>query len=218
MVGEPMIELYHGDRTRSLRVRWPLEELGVPYRLHPVLFPPRLRQPEYLAENPLGSLPSFVDGKVRMTESMAICEYLVQKYGPTSLAVDPDEPGFAAFRQFCWFGEASLMPPIGTLVGHVMMTAPERRPTKIVDDARELLARRLQPIAQALSTAEHLAAHRFTLADVSVGYALGLAAQLGEGALFSDEIVRYCERLRARPAYGRASALVNNPQTQSEPK
>lgn len=56
--------LHHGDGTRSLRVRWVLEELGVPHEIAPVLFPPRKRQPAYLEVNPLGSLPFFTDGEV----------------------------------------------------------------------------------------------------------------------------------------------------------
>lgn len=200
------VTLYHGDRTRSLRVRWVLEELGAPYALRPVLFPPRVRQPEYLEENPIGSLPLMVDGDLRMTESMAICEYLLQKHGPTSLAVGPDEPGFAAYRQFCWYGEATLMPPIGTLIGYVLLTPPEQRPLKVVETARESLVRRLQPIARALTSSEYLAAGRFTLADISVGYALGLAGMLGEDSNYPIEIVAYLERLTARPAYRRAAA------------
>ncbi len=201
--------LHHGDRTRSLRVRWVLEELGVPHRLEPVLFPPRVRQPEYLRENPLGSLPLFVDGDVRLTESMAICEVLVAKHGPTPLAVDPDEPGYPAYRQFTWMGEASLMPPIGALVGQMILTPAAERSAKIIEDAHALLARRMQPVTAALARSDHLAADRFTLADVSVGYALGLAIQLGAGEVLGEAAVRHHARLTQRPAYLRADVAVN---------
>ncbi|WP_428390756.1 glutathione S-transferase family protein [Lichenicoccus sp.] len=189
---------------------WVLEELQRPYRVQLVLFPPRVRQPAFLEENPLGSLPLFVDGAMRLTESMAICDYLVARHAPTPLAVGPDEPGFAAWRQFCWYGEANLMPPIGTLVGTMLLTPPEQRPAKPVDDARALLARRLRPVGEALAGAEYLAAGRFTLADVSVGYSLGLAAQLGVGDLFT-EAMAFLERLHARPAYQRVAVPVNTP-------
>lgn len=90
-----MMQLYHADGTRSLRVRWLLEELGVPYQLHRLAFPPRIRDPDYLAVNPLGSLPFLVNGDTRPSESMAICEWLLARHCPTSITVGPDEPEYA---------------------------------------------------------------------------------------------------------------------------
>lgn len=199
------IELYHGDGTRSFRVRWVLEELGMAYTLHRLPFPPRVRQPDYLLINPLGSLPFLVDGDVRISESMAICEYLIARHDPTPLAVTPDEPGFADYRQFCWFGEATLMTPVGTLVRYLMMTAAEDRPAGVVEAARDSFALRLEGVARALATRDYLAADRFTLADVSVDYVLGLAELLGEHGGFPPVVAAYHARLRERDAYRRAA-------------
>ncbi len=200
-------QLHHGQGTRSVRVLWVLEEMGVAHTLHPVLFPPRVRQPEFLQVNPLGSLPAFAHGEARMTESMAICEYVAGVYGPTSLAVDPDEPGFADYRQFCWYGEAALTQPLGSIFRYGRLEQPERRSPQVVEDARQTFARRLEPVSRALEEGEYLAAGRFTLADVSVGYALGFAAFLGQADSFSAEIEAYRGRLAARPAYRRAYAM-----------
>lgn len=63
-----MIELWHCADARSFRALWTLEEMELPYRLHLLPFPPRLRQPEYLEQNPLGTIPLLVDGDTRMTE------------------------------------------------------------------------------------------------------------------------------------------------------
>ncbi|QYE37132.1 HTH domain-containing protein (plasmid) [Polymorphobacter sp. PAMC 29334] len=210
MPEETVIELYHGEHTRSLRVRWVLEEMGLPYKLAPVLFPPRTRQPGFLLENPLGSLPLLIDGAVRMTESMAICEFLAAKYGPTTLMVDPKEPGFADYRQFCWFGEAGLMPPVGVFLVYIMMTPPNDRPGKVIDNARATFARRLEAVVQVLRRSDYMAAERFTLADVSVGYALELADRLGEGTTYPIKVAAYLERLASRPAHQRAAALLEN--------
>ncbi|WP_174296750.1 glutathione S-transferase family protein [Sphingomonas bacterium] len=199
------VELYHGDGTRSLRVRWVLEELGIAYTLHRLPFPPRLKQPEYLSINPLGSLPFLIDGEVQLSESMAMCEYLVARHGPSPLTVGPDDFGFAAYRQFCWFGEATLMPPVGTLVRYLMMTAAADRPAGVVEAARDSFAQRLKAVSRGLEDREYLVADRLTLADVSVGYVLGLAALLGESDDFPAAITAYLARLRGRDAYRRAA-------------
>ena len=201
-------KLHHGPGTRSVRVLWVLEELGVGYDLHPVLFPARVRQPEFLQVNPLGSLPAFAHGEAFMTESMAICEYLAAVHGPTPLAVTPEEPGFADYRQFCWYGEASLTQPLGTILRYSRLEPAERRLPQAVDDARLVFARRLEPVSRRLAENDYLAAGRFTLADVSVAYALGFADFLGEAGSFPPGVIDYRARLAARPAYRRAYALA----------
>ncbi|WP_395443671.1 glutathione S-transferase N-terminal domain-containing protein [Caulobacter sp. UC70_42] len=67
-----MIELYHCHDARSFRALWALEEMGLAYRLHLLPFPPRFLAPEYLAQNPLGTIPLLIDAETRMTESAAI--------------------------------------------------------------------------------------------------------------------------------------------------
>lgn len=82
-----MIELWHCPDTRSFRALWALEEIGLPYRLHLLPFPPRVHAPGYLGLNPLGTVPLPVDGDVRMMESVAVTQYLTTMYGPTPPAV-----------------------------------------------------------------------------------------------------------------------------------
>jgi glutathione S-transferase len=92
-----VITLYHCVAARSFRPLWTLEELGLPYELKMLPFPPRVFAKEYLGLNPLGTIPLLLDGDTRMTESAGIAHYLVSRYGPTSLAVDVDEPDYGAF-------------------------------------------------------------------------------------------------------------------------
>ena len=99
-----MIRLYHCSDARSLRPLWTLEELGLPYELNMLPFPPRFRAPDYKSLNPLGTVPLLLDGDVRMTESAASCQYLVTRYGPTTLAVTSDEPGYGTFLNALHFG------------------------------------------------------------------------------------------------------------------
>ena len=88
-----MITLYHCDGARSFRPLWMLEEMGLDYELKMLPFPPRVFAKEYLALNPLGTIPFMVDGETKMTESSGICHYLGMKYGPTPLMVGESDPG-----------------------------------------------------------------------------------------------------------------------------
>src|SRR3569833_1179675 len=89
-----MITLYHCDGARSYRPLWMLEELGLAYELKMLPFPPRVLAKEYLALNPLGTIPYLIDGETKMTESSGICHYLGIKYGPTSLMVGESEAAY----------------------------------------------------------------------------------------------------------------------------
>lgn len=195
------IELYHCADARSFRALWALEELGLPYTLHLLPFPPRARAPEYLQLNPLGTIPLLVDGDTRMTESAAILQYLAVRHGPSPLAVAPEEPAYGAWLNLLHFGEATLTFP-QTLVLRYRLLEPEaRRQPQVADDYARWFLSRLRHVDRALEHAEHLCAGRFTMADVSVGYALLLARTLKLDAGFSPAVRAYWERLSARPAF-----------------
>jgi glutathione S-transferase len=108
-----MIELYHCHNARSFRALWALEEIGLTYRLHMLPFPPRIYQPEYLDQNPLGTIPLLVDGKVRMTESAAIPHYLATRYGPTPLVVEVEEYDYGLWLDWLHRSEADRVPARG---------------------------------------------------------------------------------------------------------
>lgn len=86
-----MITLYHCMSARSFRPLWMLEELGLPYDLIVLPFPPRASVRSYLDINPLGTIPLMINGRTRMTESAAICQYLCALSAPTPLQVEPEE-------------------------------------------------------------------------------------------------------------------------------
>src|SRR4051794_31643155 len=76
-----------------------LEELGTPYKLAMLPFPPRVSARSYLDVNPLGTVPLMIDGQTRMTESAAICQYLCARSAPTLLQVEPGEEDFGRLPQ-----------------------------------------------------------------------------------------------------------------------
>lgn len=195
------IELYHCADARSFRALWALEELGLPYTLHLLPFPPRARAPEYLQLNPLGTIPLLVDGDTRMTESAAILQYLAVRYGRSPLAVAPQEPAYGAWLNWLHFGEATLTFPQTLVLRYRILESEPRRQPQVADDYARWFLSRLRHVERALERGEHLCAGRFTMADVSVGYALLLARTLKLDAGFSPAVQAYWKRLSARPAF-----------------
>ena len=197
-----MIELWHCRDARSFRSLWTLEEMGLDYRLHLLPFPPRIREPEYLAINPLGTIPLLKDGETTMTESAAIIEYLATRYGPSPLAVSVDEPGYGAWLNWLHFGEATLTFPQTIVLRYRRLEPEARRLPQAADDYAQWFASRLRHIDRALADgAEWLCADRFTGADVSVGYALLLARTLGLADAFKPAVRAYWDRLSGRAGF-----------------
>jgi len=195
-----MIELWHCPDARSFRVLWALEEMGLPYELHLMPFPPRVRQPEYLEVNPLGTIPAMKDGATFMSESAAIVQYLVTRYGPSDLAVAVEDEAYGAWLNWLHFGEATLTFP-QTLVLRYRMFEPGKAEA-VADDYAKWFLSRLRHVDRALADGrDWLCAGRFTAADISVGYALLLAGQLKLSEKFSPAVSAYWQRLKARPAF-----------------
>lgn len=199
-----MIKVYHSPATRSARVLWVLEELGVPYETQSLSYPPRVHHPEYADVNPIKTIPTMVDGHVHLTESLAICEYLARTYGPKGLIPEAGDPLFPQYLQFFHYGEATLAPPLGVIVRYSFREPPERRLPQAVDDARETFIERLEPVRRAVANRPFLAGETLTLADVSVGYALALGERLKLGDAFDPAVRSYLDRLKALPARQKA--------------
>jgi len=198
-----MLVLHHCSDTRSFRPLWMLEEMELPYELRMLPFPPRVAAPDYLASNPLGTVPLLEDGHARMTESAAICQYLVTRYGPTKLNVPPEEPGYAAFLNGLHLGEATLTFPQALVLRYSRLEPPERRVKQVADDYTRWFLSRLRKSVTGLEGG-YYAAGRFTAADVSIGYALLVAGKLGLDAQFPPEVATYWKRLSDRAGYRRA--------------
>lgn len=181
-----------------------LEELGLPYELKMLPFPPRATEKSYLALNPLGTVPALFDGDVRMTESAAICQYLATRVGDTPLNVDPNEKDYAAYLNYLHFGEATLTFPQTLVLRYAYFETSERRIQQVADDYAKWFLARLRTLEPYLEKHEYLAADRFTAADVSVGYALLLAEHLGLKPRFTPAVLAYWDRLRERDGFRQA--------------
>ncbi|HEX5512838.1 MAG TPA: glutathione S-transferase family protein [Gammaproteobacteria bacterium] len=199
-----MITLYHCMSARSFRPLWMLEELGMPYQLVMLPFPPRVLARSYLESNPLGTIPLLLDGQTRMTESAAICQYLCAKRAPTPLQVEPAEAEFGAYLNYLHFGEATLTFPQTLVLRYSRFEPAERRQPTVAEDYAKWFLARLRTLEPLLTTQTYLCAGRFTAADVSVGYALLLAQHLGLAPRFTPAVAAYWERLQQRDGYIRA--------------
>jgi glutathione S-transferase len=202
-----MITLFHCSDARSFRPLWTLEEMGLAYDLKMLPFPPRALSKDYLALNPLGTIPLLIDGETRMTESAAICQYLATKHGPSPLAVAADEPAYGAFLNWLHFGEATLTFPQTLVLRYSVLEPKERRLPQAAEDYRKWFLARLRAVDAQVQARAFLCADRFTAADISVGFALLLASKLGIDADFPPAVAAYWARLEARDGYARAQAV-----------
>ena len=92
-----MLKIYGTENSRAMRPIWTAEEMGLKYELIMMPFPPRIFMEDYLDINMLGTVPYLIDGDIKMTESVAMSQYLVEKYGPTDLRVMPDEKDYPSY-------------------------------------------------------------------------------------------------------------------------
>jgi glutathione S-transferase len=200
-----MLTLYHCHDSRSFRPLWTLEEMGLAYELKMLSFPPRAAD-DYLAVNPLGTVPTFFDDTMRMTESAAICQYLVSCYGPTPLGVEASEPEFGQYLNWLYFGEATLTFPQTIVLRYSVLEPPERRSEQVAADYARWFLSRLRGVDAVVSQQPTLCAGRFTVADISVGFALMLAEFIGLDAKFSPAVAAYWQSLKEREGFRRALA------------
>ena len=220
-----MLTLHHLETSRSHRILWLLEELGVPYELRRYQRDPatRLAPPELKKIHPLGKSPVLTDGELVVAESGAILEYLAECYGaqaPAELTHLEPARGTPAHRQcrfWMHYAEGSLM---NWLVMQLVFGSIPRQPMPffVRPVARALCAgvqqKLIQPNVQAaLAFMEnHLAQHRWfagehlSLADFQMSFAVEAALARGTAASAWPHLQAYLQRIQARPAYQRALA------------
>ena len=198
-----MITVWGGQTSRSLRVAWLLEELGLPYRIRQVDMLAAEKDPAWLDVNLGDFLPAIQDGAVSMVESVAIMEYLMGRYGPTPLQPSPDDPAFPAYQQFLHLGEAGLATLMMVPLVSGFLAPEAERDNWSARWARGCVERRLLLVRRQLAVAPYMAGDSFTAADISVTYALSLGANHAGFVLHKAERA-YVVRTTSRDAYKRA--------------
>ena len=196
--------LYHCKDARSFRCVWAAEELRLDYELVTMPFPPRVLAPEYKEVNPLGTLPGWVDGEDKLTESAAICQMLAHG---TKLEVTPDEADWPAYLNWLHRSDATLTFPLAIMLRYSVFPKPEERKLDVAEDYKLFFLGRARSIEAALTDGrETLCGGRFTVADICVGYSVMLALNLGLGPELGPSTLAWWGRLSERPGFKAAKA------------
>jgi glutathione S-transferase len=202
-----VLKLYYVPRTRSIRPRWLLEELGVPYEL--VRLDPskgETRQEPYLKINPLGHVPALDDGGTVIAESAAIIMHLADRFPEKGLAPKPGTPERAQYYQWIVYAMVSLESQVNAVADQSRIPEDQRQP-QVVERARA----RFHEAAQVVET--HLKGRQFIVGQAFTAADLVMSAVLGWGKLngLLDEqrfptCLSYWKAMLDRPAAQKARA------------
>lgn len=201
----PDITLYHIDGTRSVRIRWLLEEMGLPYRLAVLTHEDRAGA-SYRAIHPFGRVPALRDGDVALFESGAIAEYLLQRYDDGTLSPPVDTAEGAQHLSWMHAAEGTLLNLVAEYSIQTKWLPPERRSPETAAFAAKRLDPLLTALEQTLTQRPYIAGEAFRAADVMIGHAVYACGHL---ELLPQEAVAlpaYRDRVTARPAFATASA------------
>jgi glutathione S-transferase len=212
-----MIVVHHLNNSRSQRVLWLLEELGLAYEVRryqrdakTMLAPPELR-----AVHPLGKSPVIQDGEVTLAESGAILEYLVARHGNGRLIPAAGTPERLRYTYWMHFAEGSAMPPLllklifdrmdkGPMpffVRPVARAIAQRAKSSFVQPN---IDRNLDFMEGELGESDWFAGAEFSAADIQMSFPLEAARARGGLDAKRPRLLAFLERIHARPAYRRA--------------
>jgi len=213
-----MITVHHLENSRSQRVLWLLEELGVQYRVKRYARDPETQlAPAALHKvHPLGKSPVITDDGLTVAESGAIIEYLLERYGQGSgLLPAPGTPERLSYTYWLHYAEGSAMPPL--LLSLIFRKMPQQpMPFFVRPVVRGIAAKALSGFVRPqlelhldfmegeLSKSEWFAGDAFTAADIQLSFPLEAAGAAGLLGETRPHLQAFLERVRERPAYQRA--------------
>ena len=196
-----MLTLHFAPNSRAGRIVWLLEELELEYNINKMAFNPKdLKSDEHRARHPLGRVPVLDDGDVRIYESGAIVEYVIERHKNGGLKPEVSDPLYPEYLQWFHYCEGMVMPPVNTIVVQTLLLPPDRRDETVLGQAQRLLAKALEPVDESLAGRDYLIG-AFSGADVMLGHACFMSNRLG---CVSDEMANlkgYVERISERPAF-----------------
>ncbi len=201
------MQLYHTAHSRSMRVLWLLEELGLDYDVDSLPFDSRaLTLADHLDVGKLGELPILIDANVAMTQSVAIIHYLIDRYGDGRLSPSRASDSYGNYLEWIEFGETKLMDPLSQWLQHSQLLPEAERNADTAAKGRTAFAYFAAKVDDAVTDRDYLLGDTFTAADIVVGHALFVAEQYGAFPSSCAHLAAYYERLRARPAFQAAAA------------
>jgi glutathione S-transferase len=211
-----MITVHHLNNSRSQRILWLLEELGLEYDVkyyqrdpETMLAPPSLRK-----IHPLGKSPVITDDALTLAESGAIIEYLVERYGEGRLAPPLDVPERLRYRYWLHYAEGSLMPPL--LIQLIFRQMEQKSPFFLRPIVRSIsqpvkssfiepqITTHLDYLEAELDRYPWFAGNEFTAADIQMSFPLEAAAERAGLDASRPKLMDWLDRIHARPAYQHA--------------
>jgi glutathione S-transferase len=214
---DTMITVHHLNNSRSQRVLWLLEELGLPYAVKRYQRDPRtmLAPPELRAVHPLGKSPVIDDDGLVLAESGAIIEYLAETYGEGRLLPAAGTPERLRHRYWLHYAEGSAMPPLlMSLVFSKVRSAPSPFFVKPVaraiadkvmgDFVSPQIRLHLDFMEAELGRSTWFAGEQFGAADIQMSFPVEAAAARGGLDASRPRLMAFLERIHGRPAYRRA--------------
>jgi glutathione S-transferase len=183
-----------------------LEELGLPYeRVDFKLDRGQTGGEDYKKIHPLNKFPVLRDGETTVFESLAIMQYIMDKYGAGSLRPEIDNAEYGQYLQWFQFGECSLAPALVSLMYQRTVYQSEQRSEAFEKSSMAELDKQLSLLETKLGDHEYILKSGFSAADISVGYCLLLARFCKANEQFSDRIIQYWNVIKSREAWRRAS-------------
>jgi glutathione S-transferase len=214
-----MIIVHHLNNSRSQRVLWTLEELGLEYEVKRYQRDPQtlLAPPELRAVHPLGKAPVIVDGGITLAESGAILEYLVERYGEGRLRPAAGTPERLRYTYWMHYAEGSAMPPLllklvfdriesGPMPFFVRPVARGIAQRVKAAFVQPQIDRQLDYMESELGKHPWFAGEGFTAADIQMSFPIKAAAARGGLDERRPRLMDFLERIQSRSAFRRASA------------
>jgi glutathione S-transferase len=198
-----VIKVYHAPLSRSVRVVWLLEELGLPYELQSAPLEPPGPKP-FAQKTPTGKVPTIEDDGTTMFESGAIVEYVLEKYGEGRLAPPVGSALRGPFLQWVHFADATAFTGLGNIAWHTRFKEDAERVADALADYARWAEASLDALERNLEGRNFLLGAEFTGADVAVGYSVLVAKALGLVGEQHPAVDAYLARLTERPALRRA--------------
>ncbi len=194
-----MIIVHHLNDSRSQRILWLLEELGLPYEIknYQRNTETRLAPPELKAVHPLGKSPVITDDGRTIIESGAIIDYIIRRHGGGRLQPDPATPAYDDYAQWLHYAEGSAMLP---LMLHLYVSRLGEAGTPLHARIESETANHLGYIDGALRGRQYLVGDELTGADIQMSFVGELAGVFGKRAGY-PALEGWIARLHARPAY-----------------
>ncbi len=203
-----MITVHHLSTSRSERVVWLLEELGLEYQLDWFQREASGAAPSSMKEiHPIGKAPIITDGDTALAESGAIVEYIVRRHAGGRLGVEPQSPDYARYAYWMHFAEGSLMSLM--LIALVLSRVPEAKDSPVKARITNRMTQMLAFVDGELAGRSYFVGDVFTAADVMMLFPFTTMRRYLEYDLAPyPNVQAYLARIELRPAYRKAMSIA----------